>query len=76
MSQTIENVVQLVSLQLGKKKISPEDRIVEDLGAESVDIVNIIAAVEDRFSVEIREEEIPEISTIIDLHRLIQQKQH
>jgi len=60
---------------MGKRQVFLENRIVEDLGADSADIVNIIAALEDRFNVEIQEEEISEMSTVADLHRLIQDKQ-
>ena len=67
MPTTPETVLELVAAQLGTKAIRPQDRLVEDLGAESMDIVNIIAAVEERYAVHIDEAELPALGTIADL---------
>ena len=66
---TIESstVVELVAAQLGAASVSEGDRIVEDLGAESMDIVNIIAAVEERYAIRIDEAVLPDIVTVGDL---------
>ena len=74
MSLSIEDVKDLVRVQLGAKKVEPHDRIMEDLGAESADIVNIIAAMEDRYHILIEEEEIGDIRTVEDLFVLAQGK--
>jgi len=68
---TLDEIRALVRLQLGAREARAEHRIVEDLGAESLDIVNILAAVEDRFGVSLDETALPEISTIADLHRVV-----
>lgn len=70
MSLCLDEIKDLVRVHLGAKKISPEDRIYEDLGAESADVVNIIAALEDRYQIRIDEEEIGEIKTVGDLVEL------
>jgi len=70
----MDDLINIVSLQLGERDVSPKSHFVEDLGAESMDIVNIIAAVEDKFSIKIREDEISDIRTLTDLHRLIEEK--
>lgn len=41
-----EVVIHLLAAQLGVSRVGESDRIVEDLWAESMDIVNIVAAVE------------------------------
>ena len=64
-------VVDLVARQLGAESVREMDRIVEDLGAESMDIVNIIAAVEEDFVLHIDEAELPEIRTVGDLVALV-----
>jgi acyl carrier protein len=71
---TIEEVSRLVSVQLGKRHLNPDDRFFEDLGAESMDVVNIAAAVEDRYRIQIKESEIADIRTPSDLLRLIQKR--
>lgn len=64
----LDDVVGIVAVQLGRRQISPEDRIIEDLAAESLDVVNIVAAVEDRYRIRIEEQELPDIRTARDLY--------
>ena len=72
MSGETDVVQELVAVQLGAVSVSAEDRIVEDLGAESMDIVNIIAAVEERYGIHVEESLLPDISTVNDLISLVQ----
>jgi len=69
---TIEDISTLVGVQLGKRRVKPDDRFLEDLGAESMDLVNIAAAVEDKYRIRINESEIGGIRTPSDLLRLVQ----
>ena len=69
---TIEDIATLVGVQLGKRRVKPGDRFLEDLGAESMDVVNIVAAVEDKYGIRIEESEIGDIRTPSDLLRLVQ----
>ena len=71
MAVTIEDVQTLVCLQLGKRKVSAGDRFMEDLGAESADIVNIIAAAEDRYQISFAEADISKVRTVQELYDLI-----
>ena len=69
---TIEDIATLVGVQLGKRGVRPDDRFLEDLGAESMDVVNVAAAVEDKYRIKIKESEIAGIRTPSDLLRLVQ----
>ncbi|MFC1936344.1 phosphopantetheine-binding protein [Chloroflexota bacterium] len=71
MNVSIDDIISIVSLQLGAKKVSEEQRLVEDLGAESADIANIIAALEERYNIFINEEAIAKIRTVKDLYLAI-----
>lgn len=71
---TIEDIASIVSMQLGRRMVSAEDRMVEDLGAESVDVVNIIARIEERYGVTIEEQDLPDLVTVRDLHRYAARK--
>jgi acyl carrier protein len=68
---TMEEIQTLVRLQLGRRKVSAEDRFMEDLGAESADLVNIIAAAEDKFNISFDETDISKVRTVQQLHELI-----
>lgn len=67
-------VKELIAVQLGAVSVDENDRIVEDLGAESMDIVNIIAAVEERYDIHIEESLLPDIATVGDLVGLVRRQ--
>jgi acyl carrier protein len=71
MKPTPEEILALVRRQLGVREALLENDIVADLGAVSADIINIVAALEDLYSVVIGEEELPDIHTVEQLHRLV-----
>lgn len=68
MATTIDEIRDLVALQLGRRTVAASDRLVEDLGARSLDLVNVVAAIEDRYEIEVPEEDLAEIHTVADLH--------
>lgn len=69
-----QDVVGLIADQLGleAEEITADSRIVEDLGAESADIANIVAAAEDRLGIRVDEENIKDIERVSDLYSLLQ----
>lgn len=73
MNVKLDDVLKLVRTQLGNRNISANDRLIEDLGAESADLVNLAAAAEDRFAVIFEEAKIAAIRTPADLHLLIEE---
>jgi acyl carrier protein len=71
MKPTAEEIQALVRRQLGLREVGLEDDIAADLGAVSADIINIVAALEDLYKIVIGEEELPDIRTVEQLHRLV-----
>jgi len=66
MSTTEERDVKLVCEQLGVKEeeVTPEASFVEDLGADSLDTVELVMALEEEFETEIPDEEAEKITTV------------
>lgn len=66
MSSIEERVRKIVSEQLGVKEegISNEASFVEDLGADSLDTVELVMALEEEFETEIPDEEAEKITTV------------
>ncbi|MEM7582901.1 MAG: phosphopantetheine-binding protein [Acidobacteriota bacterium] len=64
---SIAEIQNLVSLQLGISEVGEDAQLVSELGAESADLINLVAAVEDKYVVLITEDEIPEIRSVRDL---------
>jgi ribose 5-phosphate isomerase B len=73
---TESKVIQVVAqtLELSEEDVSTEDRVIEDLGANSLDIVNLIWRVEEAFSLPQTPESVLEgIETVGDLAALVVQ---
>jgi acyl carrier protein len=68
---TMDEIRKMVGVQLGVRSVADHDRLVEDLGAESADVANLVAAVEERYRVSIKESEIAGIRTPQDLFELV-----
>jgi acyl carrier protein len=70
----MDNINKLVSLQLGVRDVTVYAMLVEELGAESADVVNIIAVLEEKYQIAVRESEIAKIRTPADLFELVKNK--
>ena len=72
--EILDRVIQIVSdkLALDPEQISAESKFAEDLGADSLDVVELLMALEDEFGLTIDEEEAETIETVRDVVRYIQ----
>ncbi len=61
-------------LDVEAEKVVPEARFIEDLGADSLDIVELIMGLEDEFGLEISDEEAEKIRTVADAVNFIQSR--
>ncbi len=66
MSDQFEDIKKIIVDQLGveESKVVPEAKFIDDLGADSLDIVELIMAFEEKFQVEISETEAENIQTV------------
>jgi acyl carrier protein len=64
-----QKVVGLLAKQLGKDaaKIKPTDRIMEDLGADSLDIVEMLMGLEETYGIVIPDDDAMNLKTVGDL---------
>lgn len=64
-----EKVKEIIADQLGvdADEITAESSFIEDLGADSLDIVELILALETEFDLEIPEDEAENVSTVGDV---------
>lgn len=53
-------------------KITPETTIADDLGADSLDVVDLLMSIEEEFEIEVPDEEIENIKTVGDLVKYIE----
>ena len=69
-------VVEIIVQQLGvdAEKVTPEASFVDDLGADSLDVVELVMAFEEEFGVEIPEESAEKIATVKDAIEFLTQR--
>ncbi len=68
-----QKIVELIAEKLCKKteQVTLSARLVEDLGADSLDVVELIMAFEDEFGVSLPDEEIAKMKTVGDIVNFI-----
>ena len=68
-NKTIDKVKEIIATQLSVnvEKVTEKTNIAEELGADSLDLVEILMSLEDEFGISIPDEAIPEIKTIKDV---------
>ena len=73
MADTFEEVKEIIVdlLNVDESKITPEAKFREDLEADSLDLVELIMAFEDKFGGEISDEDAQQISTVGDVVKYI-----
>ncbi len=64
----------IIADQLGveEKQVTPEAQFVADLGADSLAMVEMVMAIEDKFGVRISQQEIKDLSRVVDALSLIE----
>ncbi|HAV78823.1 MAG TPA: acyl carrier protein [Anaerolineae bacterium] len=71
---SMNEINQLVGMQLGIREVSENSLLVEELGAESADVMNIVAALEEKYDIVVKETELARIRMSADLFTLVQMK--
>ncbi|HCI29878.1 MAG TPA: acyl carrier protein [Fervidobacterium sp.] len=71
-----ERVFQIIADQLGIDvgDVTIEKNLMEDLGADSLDIVDLVMAFEDQFGVKISDQDLSKIKTVKDVIEAIKEK--
>ena len=61
-------------LGLPPEQLVPEARLVEDLGLDSLDAVELAISVERKFDIEVPEEELTKLKTVADMIALVESR--
>lgn len=75
MASIEEEVIDIISEQLGadKDQMTMETSFINDLGADSLDTVELVMELEQRFDMEIPDEEAEKIQTVGDVIKYIKE---
>ena len=73
MSDTLERIKTVTAelLKIDTERIKEDSRFVEDLGAESIQSIELVAAFEEEFDIEMNEDEALAVKTVGDAAKFI-----
>ena len=76
MSAVADKVREIIATQLGVKleEVTPQATFIDDLGADSLDTVEIVMALEEAFSAEIPDEDAEKMKTVGEAIKYIEEK--
>ena len=76
-NSTAERINKIIVEQLGvnEDQIKPEAKFIEDLGADSLDTVELVMALEEEFGTEIPDEEAEKLQSVGDVIKFIEDTQ-
>ncbi len=60
-------------LDVEEEKVSMEASIIDDLGADSLDVVDLVMSLEDEFDVEIPDDQVKNMKTVGDIVKYIEE---
>ncbi len=78
MSDNIQDKVKdIIVEQLGvnAEQVVPEAKFIEDLGADSLDTVELVMAFEEEFGIEVPDEDAEKLQTVGDVFRYVEERQ-
>lgn len=58
-------------LEMSEEAISPETSFADDLGIDSLDVVELISSIEDEFGIVVTDESVTELKTVGDLAEFV-----
>jgi acyl carrier protein len=75
-ADTLDKVKKIVSeqLEVDEKEVTPEANFAKDLNADSLDVVELVMALEEEFDIEIPDEEAEKITTVQEAVNYIDSK--
>ncbi len=72
----IDDIKEVVveQLSVNADEVKDDAKFVEDLGADSLDVVELVMALEEKFDIEISDDEAEKIATVADVVAYIESK--
>ena len=70
---TVEKVTAMLASQLNidAKKIKPTSKIIEDLGADSLDMIEMLMTLEEEFNISVPDDKAETLKTVADIAKFI-----
>lgn len=72
--QKVKDII-VEQLSVNPEQVTPEAKFIEDLGADSLDVVELVMAFEEEFGVEVPDEDAEKLLTVGDVVKYIEDKE-
>ena len=72
--QKVKDII-VEQLSVNAEQVTPEAKFIEDLGADSLDIVELVVAFEEEFGIEVPDGDAEKLLTVGDVVKYIEDKQ-
>ena len=59
--------------ELDEDRITMDSNLISDLGADSLDVIDLAMSIEDEFDIEVPDEEIEKIKTVADIVKFVEE---
>ena len=69
-----EQVKKILCDQLDEEQVTEDSEVIDDLGADSLDIVDLVMTLEEEFDTEIPDEDIENLRTVGDIVKYIEER--
>ncbi len=70
--KTRDTIIHIIEDQLGATEVTEEARLVEDLAADSLDIMEIVFAIEDAMHIRLDDNQLDSINTVGELVKFVE----
>ena len=70
----INEVEKLIATHFGLGKVHEDDHLIKDLGGDALDTIELVMALEEKFNIEITDDEAERIYTVQDVYNCVTNK--
>jgi acyl carrier protein len=70
----MEDVQQLIAEHFGLDSVNQFDHLVDDLGADQLDTIELVMLLEERLNIDLSDDEVEELHTVQDVHECVMNK--
>jgi acyl carrier protein len=70
----MEDIQQLIADHFGLDSVNQFDHLVEDLGADQLDTIELVMLLEERLNIDLTDDEIEELHTVQDVQECVTKK--
>lgn len=68
------SIISLVAEHFGLDRVNEQDHLVDDLGGDQLDVIELVMLLEEKFNISIDDDEAEELNTVQDVYDIVVRK--